>query len=497
VAIRFALAALLALALAAPAEAALQQKAPRIEGPRVLPAAGGTLTVVDVARNAGRRRTRATRTRFLLSRDAFASADDVVLGRRKVPRLRHGRASRRTLVLAVPPLTAGTWRLIACSRRCRAAVLRLVVLAPPAPPPPPPPPPPDTPPSQEPRADQTVVLPTLDLGPGPPPPGPRDPASVRDCDPVTPEDGEPAAAFTEMFAAARLGWTGGDGTFSLRLPSGETAWLFGDTFLGGLTTIGGRDQPYPDVRNTLVVQDASCLTTHFRGTLEAPSGFALTADSTWLWPNQPVVHGDTIRVFWTRMKPEPAPFAVDGVTLVTYDEHFAPQSTAEVPALPGQWWGAAFADAGAYTYVFGIRDSPRAVFLARTPLHDLDGTWEYRTASGWSAAIGDAAPVLEGALLSTQISVIPDGGGWALVSQEPLGSQVDVWRSADLVAWGAPEPLTTIDPVVGGQTYNALVHPAMTAGDELLLSYNVNAESTLVMAQADLYRPRFVRAALP
>ena len=80
---------------------------------------------------------------------------------------------------------------------------------------------------------------------------------MRDCDAVTPDPDEPADAFTAMFAATTSGWTGGDGTFSVPLASGETAWLFGDTFLGGLTPTGGRDQPYPDVRNTLVVQDDS------------------------------------------------------------------------------------------------------------------------------------------------------------------------------------------------------------------------------------------------
>ena len=217
---RVALAVLLALALAAPAQAALEQKAPRVDGPRVLPASGGTLTVVDVARNDGRRRTRARRTRFLLSRDAVASADDVVLGRRRVPRLRRGRSSRRKLSLTVPAVAAGTWRLLACSRRCRPAVLRLVVLAPPPPPSPPaPPPPPPEEPGPLPRTETPLDLPLLEAPPEPPQPGPRDPANVRDCEAVTPDPDEPADAFTAMFAGTTSGWTGGDGTFSVPWPA--------------------------------------------------------------------------------------------------------------------------------------------------------------------------------------------------------------------------------------------------------------------------------------
>ena len=249
----------------------------------------------------------------------------------------------------------------------------------------------------------------------------------------------------------------------------------------------------------MVVQDDSCLTTYFRGSLAAPSAFAIAKDGTWFWPNQPVRHGDTIRMFWTRMAPDPAPFAVDGVELATYDAHFAPRAIREVPSLPGQWWGAAFADDATHTYVFGIRDAPRSVFLARAPLENLDGAWEYRTASGWSPDSSDAEPVLSDPDdLATQLSVIPDGAGWALVSQEPLGPDVNVWRSTDLVSWGAPEILTTLLPVPGARTYNALVHPQFTSADGLLLSYNViGLDDTANLASASVYRPRFVRAALP
>ena len=134
-----------------------------------------------------------------------------------------------------------------------------------------------------------------------------------------------------------------------------------------------------------------------------------------------------------------------------------------------------------------------------SPLHDLDATWEYRTATGWSTTLADAEPVLsDGDDLSTQLSVVPDGAGWALVSQEPLGSDVNVWRSAELGPGATPEVLTTLPPAPGGRTYNALVHPEMTNGAELLISYNVIAlDDAANLLSAELYRPRFVRATLP
>ena len=94
-----------------------------------------------------------------------------------------------------------------------------------------------------------------------------------------------------MFADATTGWTGGDGTLSVVLPTGETAWLFGDTFLGGLTADGGRDQMYPDVSNTVVVQGRLPLHPLPRRADDARRVRARREDS-WYWPNQPVVHGD-------------------------------------------------------------------------------------------------------------------------------------------------------------------------------------------------------------
>jgi hypothetical protein len=421
----------------------------------------------------------------------------VVVGSRSVPRLRPRGVSRRTVTLRLPAtLSPGAWSVVACvGDDCRTSLLPLRVPFPPPPPAPPPPPPPAPPP---PAPVERAAEPDPPAEPEPPT---TDRAALEDCGPEIPEDDAPAAGFTAMFAATTTGWTGGDGTFSVRLPSGETVWLFGDTFLGGLTDGGGRDQPYPDVRNTAVLQGPDCLTTLFRGTLDAPFSFELASEdeqASWYWLNQPVVHGDRMRVFATRMRDG---LTVDGSVLVTYDLDLAPVSVGtDLPTLTSQWWGAAVVDdedAGA-TYVFGIQDgSPRHVLLARTPYQELDGAWEYRTADGWSDDLSGAVPVLtDGTHVATQLSVVHDATGWALVSQDLPGTTVNVWRATDPWEWGARETLTTLDAPDGGLVYNALVHPELADGDQVLLSYNVMASTPQATTEdAALYRPRFVRAA--
>lgn len=509
----------LVLLLAAPATAAaapradLRQSAPVVDGTRTV-RAGAAMTVVDAVRNAGRRRARSTRTRLLISRDAVSSLDDVVLGERRTPRLRPRRASRRTLSLRLPALDPGTWFVIACAdalrrvreRRerdnCRAALLPLrVPFPPPLPPPSPLPPAPAAP---DPRAAEPRAADPAPPAPEPEPPPPStELASIEDCDPATPEDHAPAAAFTAMFAATTRGWTGGDGTFSVRLPGGDTAWLFGDSFIAGLSGPGREPGPFGG-RNLAVIQDEDCLTTLHRGMPEAPSDFELAGDGAWYWPNAAAVHDGEVRTFWTRLQRTgdgPFDFEVAGSVLATYDETLARTALdAGVTTLAGQWWGAAFADSGAHTYVFGIRDAPRAVFLARTPLHDLDGAWEYWDGADWSDDAQDSEPVLaEADEISTQLSVIADGAGWALISQKPLGRTVNAWRSGDLTSWAPRETLTTLPDAANALEYNALVHPQLTTADgQLLISYNVTPEDPGdLWADASLYRPRFVRAPLP
>jgi hypothetical protein len=500
VAARLAVAAavLAALAVEAPAApAAKRAPALRLASPLVLAprtvVPGGTVRVVDAVRNRGRRRSTAARTRFALVRDGAA---EVPLGRRRVPPLRPGAASRRTVTLTVPLSAApGVWSVVACvrARRCRTALLPLRIAVPPQPAPQRPPPP----------LEERVVGPLPEPAPDPPPlPTPfTGLARVQDCGPAIPADDAPASAFTDMFAATTTGWTGADATYSVVLPDGRTSWWFGDTFLGGLNGSGGRTDPYPYIHNSVVVQD-QCLTTLFRGSLEAPLDFEPRDDGDWYWINQPVVHGVTVRAFLTRITGTGTNYAAAGSALGTYDLALNRITVDEdVPTLPGQWWGAALVDEAPYTYVFGIRlaGGTRDVLLARVPHQLLDAPWEYRTATGWSLNLADAAPVLsDPERLATQISVLRDGEDWVLVSQDAFPrTDVNVWRGPDPWAWGARQTLTTLPDVPGAAVYNALVHPQFTDGEQLLLSYNVIAGPAETMADASLYRPRFVRVALP
>lgn len=63
------------------------------------------------------------------------------------------------------------------------------------------------------------------------------------------------------------GWTGADATYSVKLPSGNVAWFFSDTFVGRVAPNGSRAQSGSSrfiTGNTMNVQDVStgALTTY-------------------------------------------------------------------------------------------------------------------------------------------------------------------------------------------------------------------------------------------
>jgi hypothetical protein len=97
--------------------------------------------------------------------------------------------------------------------------------------------------------------------------------------------------------------------------------------------------------------------------------------------------------------------------------------------------------------------------------------------------------------LSPAVSVVHDTGGYAVVSQAPaFGTDVLLRRGAAPEGpFGEPETIATVSAppgAPGAYAYGARLHPELAADGRQLLSYDVNGGD--IMADASLYRPRFV-----
>ncbi len=127
-----------------------------------------------------------------------------------------------------------------------------------------------------------------------------------------------ATAARSHFASARRpqDFTGGDGTYSIPLTDGRTAWLFGDSFVGGVQPDGTRSHdPTTFVRNSIVFQDGDrfqLATGHEDGVrvdAARPPGMAENRNGLgpdqWYWPGHGTTRGNDLHVFMNRFDHPP------------------------------------------------------------------------------------------------------------------------------------------------------------------------------------------------
>ena len=165
---------------------------------------------------------------------------------------------------------------------------------------------------------------------------------------------------------------------------------------------------------------------------------------------------------------------------------------------------------GDYVYVYGVREtpqeylSPRQMLLARVPVASVSdpSRWEFRTTDGWSKDFHEAAPIASGLSSEYSVSHLPALDQFISISHGDLLSPKINARFADqpwgpwsepVEVWTCPEPAAK----KGYFAYAGKAHPALSTGDELLVTYAVNSfQFGDLFSDASLYWPRFVRVKL-
>jgi hypothetical protein len=151
--------------------------------------------------------------------------------------------------------------------------------------------------------------------------------------------------------------------------------------------------------------------------------------------------------------------------------------------------------------MFGVKGEGLRSLLhvARAPRGRLgDAPLEYWDGDGWRTEPGRSQAVTDD--VTAVVSLLVDGGGWTLVTQDPLLGEDVTARSAPAPQgpWSPKRVIARASAPTGGFTYGAAIHPEF-GGDRsnTLLSYSVNGwRPDDLLAQPDLYRPRFMRVDL-
>lgn len=323
--------------------------------------------------------------------------------------------------------------------------------------------------------------------------------------------------FMGSYASASLGWTGGDGGDSVPLPSGQDIWLFDDSYLG--TVVGEhRVGDVALIRNLIVWQRGRQLFTHYGRENGIPAelmNYRVPPRGLY-WADDGIALGDHLFVSYREIEyPKVAKVLNFGRLRTVIAEFSLPSLDLEhvrtLNRRTGPEWGASIIREGGYVYFYGLDEtgskslSEDSLYLARLPVKDMSAPLERFDGTGWSSS-RPAAPLLSG--VAPAVAVAHFHGVYILVTMYPwiasdemvayfscslsgpFGERAVVYRT--LGANDVSPPYQT-SGIPGVYTYGAAVHPELSKGDQLVVSFNVNTSDwSLLQKNVNIVRPRYL-----
>lgn len=321
------------------------------------------------------------------------------------------------------------------------------------------------------------------------------------------------------------GWTGGDGAYTIGLGEGRVLWMFGDTFVGRVST--GKRVDSRLINNSAAIQAGGTPTeaslSFFYKTPDGGAPAALFAPEDgigWFWPYHGVRTAEGLFLFLLQVEAAEGPAAFAFRLVATWLGKVANPAEA-----PGRWtlaarkipWGGERRLFGSsvllregMAYIYGTVDETidgfvaKQVILARVPVERLMdfSAWRFFSGEDWVDDVEAAGRVCEDAAGEFSVSFQPGLGRYVMIFTEGGLSEHMALRVAPRPEgpWGEALrfyscPEAGWDPSIF--CYAAKGHPELAAGaGELIVTYVANAtDFALLESDARLYRPRFVKIA--
>ena len=301
------------------------------------------------------------------------------------------------------------------------------------------------------------------------------------------------------------GWTGGDATYSVPLPDGSILWLFSDTFVGPVKKGFRPDMPVTKmINNCLVLQKGDNLSTIMGGNLENPRSFIYPEGDTWYWIGPGYFNGTNIEIIASEFRKKgEGIFGFEELGLYAYEVDPRNFSTIRKKALPwikGTSYYSWILEEEDFLYVYGVKDD--SMVLARLMGKTVFGNFEFYSEGKWTDRIEDSTKILNN--VSHSYSAMRYLDGYIILTIDsardnpgliriymgkhpygPFDKYFDLYRTPELLTY--PNNMD-----YGIITYNALLHPALSTTNNLLVSYNVNGSGKLALNDVSVYRPRFL-----
>jgi hypothetical protein len=338
---------------------------------------------------------------------------------------------------------------------------------------------------------------------------------------------EPLPEWNAKFAG-KDGWIGGDAVYSVVLGERRVAFLLGDSLLGTVKD-GGRAGSVM-VNNTVGIQEGpgkDLPVRFFSGKTKdgKPAAiFTPVADRAgWLWPLAAVRHEKRLFVFLPRIEKSRDPGVLGFKHVeqllgeVENPDDEPPTWRVKLHRLPfaefgtgrERSWGSAVLENGEFLYIFGYDDrgkgiGKRRLLVARVPPAKITDftAWRFRTRDDWSERATDSAPLADGLAVEFSVSRLAGDAGYvAVYTENGIGDRIVArFAPAPEGPWSAPLLLYKCPEMAkdkGVFCYSAKAHPWAARGNELVISYCINAwEFARLFKDEAVYRPKFVRVQL-
>ena len=333
---------------------------------------------------------------------------------------------------------------------------------------------------------------------------------------------EPLPQYDALFKHTS-GWIGGDGAYSTALGSDRYLWLFGDTLFGEVKE--GRRIIAGMVPNSIAIQMGNGLQAASIDFFPdgGSSPFLIPGEGLgWFWPYHALRAPEGLYFFLLQLERADLPPPFGFRVLYNWLGHVRnPEDT------PQRWiisqrkipWGNAQRQFGSfvlvkegYCYIYGtVAETVNGqirwhMILARAPIGRLAdfNSWLFFREGEWIAGVGRAGRICENVASEFSVSFQPLLNQYVLVYTEKgfsgHSNSFVIRLSPNLYGpWTDPIPVYRCLEAQGDPRiccYAAKGHPEFASSPEdLILTYVANScdGDLKVLADASLYRPRFLR----
>jgi hypothetical protein len=358
----------------------------------------------------------------------------------------------------------------------------------------------------------------------------------------------PPPPLTSGYFPYQQGWLGADGAYSIPIGSGQSLWIFADTFVGP-SAATSRTQSNGFIHNSIAVSSCTGTSCTFQyywpGMGTANQSPVFQAPGTdWFWPMDGFTYNGTLYLALMQMHAQGSGafgFAYSGAQLASISNYTAPPSQWKITYQPLNTGGSAVpgisivANQGPngnpdpsnpqganYAYFFTGVGSPPYLALLRIPLTDLSSLarpgntdWQYLNTSGTWAAWSDTAttlpadnaPVINPGATEMTVRYHSATSQWIAVDPQGLQDQAYYSLSASMTGgWGAAESLYTYPEMQPGNKdytpnvfcYAVKEHVEFETAGQLFFTYACNSTVLSdVTNNMGLYHPVVVTQALP